>query len=67
MDRVPNEDITRRLGVEAVLEVADRKKKEWRRRIEEMPEERLVSRVFEEEVCGRRPRRQPRKRWREDT
>ena len=30
MDRLKNEDIRRRLEVEAVLEVADRKKKEWR-------------------------------------
>ena len=36
LDRVPNEDIRRRLGVEAVLAVADRKKKEWRERIEGM-------------------------------
>ena len=28
LDRTPNEDIRRRLGVEAVLAVADRKKKE---------------------------------------
>ena len=33
-DRVSNEDIRRRLAVEAVLAVADRKKKEWRERIE---------------------------------
>ena len=37
MDRLTNEDIRRRLEVEAVLEVADRKKKEWRKKIEEMP------------------------------
>ena len=39
LDRVPNEDIRRRLGVEAVLAVADRKKKEWRERIEVMSPE----------------------------
>ena len=39
LDRVPNEDIRRRLGVEAVLAVADRKKKEWRERIEGMSQE----------------------------
>ena len=32
LDRVPDEDIRRRLGVEAVLAVVDRKKKEWRER-----------------------------------
>ena len=36
LDRVSNEDIRRRLGVEAVLVVAARKKKEWRKRIEGM-------------------------------
>ena len=56
LDRVSNEDIRRRLGVEAVLAVADRKKKEWRERIEGMAQERLVKRAFEEDVCGRRPR-----------
>ena len=33
MDRIPNEDIRRRLGVEAVLDVADRKKKNGERRL----------------------------------
>ena len=66
LDRVPNEDIRRRLGVEAVLAVADRKKKEWRERIEGMSQERLVRRVFEEDVCGRRPRGRPRKKWIDD-
>ena len=63
LDRVSNEDIRRRLGVEAVLAVADRKKKEWRERIEGMSQERLVRRVFEEDVCGRRLRERPRKKW----
>ena len=39
MDRVSKEEIKRRLRVEAVLEVADRKK-EWRKRIEEILQER---------------------------
>ena len=52
MDRVANEGMLiiyrRRLGVEACIEVADRKKKEWRKKIEEMAQERLVRRVFED-------------------
>ena len=59
LDRVLNEDIRRRLGVEAVLAVADRKEKEWRERIEGMSQEMLVRRVFEEDVCGWRPRGRP--------
>ena len=65
LDRVWNEDIRRRLGVEAVLAVADRKK-EWRERIEGISKERLVRRVFEEDVCRRIPRGQPRKKWIDD-
>ena len=66
LDRVSNEDIRRRLWVEAVLAVVDRKKKEWRERIEGMSQERLVRRVFEEDVCGRRPRGRARKTWIDD-
>ena len=67
MDRIPNEDIRRRLGLEAVLDMADRKKKEWRKKIEEMLQERLVRRVFMKEVFGRRPREQLGKKWMKDT
>ena len=66
LDRVSNEDFRRKLGVEAVLAIADRKKKEWRERIEGMSQERLVRRVFEEDVYGRRPRGLPRKKWIDD-
>ena len=38
MDRVLKEEIRRRLQVEAVLEVADRKK-DWKKRIEEIWQE----------------------------
>ena len=63
MVRLSNEVIRRRLGVEAVLVVDN---KEWKKNIEEIPNKRLVGRVLEEEVCGRRPRGQPRKRCIED-
>ena len=36
MDRIPNEDIRSRLGDEAVLDMADRKKKECKKKIEEI-------------------------------
>ena len=49
-----------------MLAVAERKKKEWRERIEEMSQERLVRRAVEEDVCGRRPRGRPRKKWIDD-
>ena len=66
LDRALSEDIRRRLGVEAVLAVVDKTKKEWRERIEGMSQERLVRRVFEEDVCRRRPRVRPRKKWIDD-
>ena len=66
LDRVSNEDIRRRVEVEAVLPFVDRKKKEWRERIEGMSQERLVGRVFEEGVCERRLRGRPRKKWIDD-
>ena len=65
-DRVRNEDIRRELDQEAVLSVVDRKKKEWYKKVTEMQEDRLVKRVFLDEVPGRRPRGRPRKRWSDD-
>ena len=49
-----------------MLAVAGRKKKEQRKRIEGMLQERLVRWIFEEDVCGRRPRGRPRKKWMDD-
>ena len=66
MDRLLNEDIRRRLGIEAVLGEADKKKKSGRRNRGNATE-RFVRREFEEEVHGRRPRGRLRKRWRENT
>ena len=64
LDRVSNEDIRRRLGVEAVLAVTDRKK-EHRENLRNVTGE-VVRRVFEEDVCGRRPRGRARKKWIDD-
>ena len=61
-----NEDIRRELDQEAVLSVVDRKKKEWYKKVTEMQEDRLVKRVFLDEVPGRRPSGRPRKRWSDD-
>ena len=38
----------------------------WLRKMEEMPEERLVKTVYMEEMPGKRPRGRPRKRWEDD-
>ena len=45
-----NEDIRRELDQEAVLSVVDRKKKEWYKKVTEIQEDRLVKRVFLDEV-----------------
>ena len=40
--------------------------KEWRERIEGMSQERLVRRVFKEDMCGRGLRGRSRKKWIDD-
>ena len=66
LDRVRNEDIRRALRQDAVLDVVKAKQIAWREKLEQMDNERLVKRVFEEETVERRPRGRPRKRWHEN-
>ena len=61
-----HDDIRMRLRQEAVVDTVHRKKKQWLRKMEEMPEERLVKTVYMEEMPGKRPRGRPRKRWKDD-
>ena len=42
MDRMRSDDIRERLRQEDVIDTVIRKKKQWMKKIEEMPEERLV-------------------------
>ena len=63
LDKVRNEDIRQRLNQEAVVEVARKKQRAWKEKLDGMEGERLVRRVYNEEVTGRRPRGRPRKRW----
>ena len=63
LDRVRNEDMRRSLGQEAVGNMVKEKQRRWKVKMEEMNGDRLVKRVFEEEVTGGRPRGRPRKRW----
>ena len=66
MDKVRSDDIRMRLRQEDVVATVYRKKKQWLRKMEEMPEERLVKTVYMEEMPGKRPRGRPRKRWEDD-
>ena len=66
LNRVRNEDIRRALRQDAVLDVVKAKQIAWREKLEQIDNERLVKRVFEEEAVGRRPRGGPRKRWHEN-
>ena len=62
LDKVRNVDIRSRLGqVSGVLRV-EKKKTEWLRKIEEMTDDRMVKKVFVENVPGRRSRGRARKR-----
>ena len=63
LDRVRNVDIRQRLKEGAVMELAGKEQRAWKVKVEEMEGERLVKRVYSEEVVGRRPREDPRKRW----
>ena len=66
LNRVRNEDIRRALRQDAVLDVVKAKQIAWREKLEQIDNERLVKRVFEEEAVGRRPGGGPRKRWHEN-
>ena len=61
-----NEDIRSRLGQLAVVSRVEKKKTEWLRKMEGMTDERMVKKVFVENVPCRHPRGRPRKRWADD-
>ena len=62
MDRVRNEEVRERLGQEAVTDMIWRRQSRWLEKLTEMDNGRLVKRVFEDELEGKRPRGIPRKR-----
>ena len=49
LDRVSNEDIRQRLKKEAVVEVARKKQRVWKEKVDGMEGARLVVRVYNEE------------------
>ena len=62
VDRVSNVEIGEELQQEGVLEKVKNSQKRWREALEEMGPDRLVKRVYQAEMEGRREGGQPRKR-----
>ena len=63
VDRVRNKDIRLRLGQEGILNVVKRSQEKWKKRLEEMNDDRTTNKVFKGELEGKRPRGRRRKRW----
>ena len=55
--------IREELNQEGVLEKVKKSQRSWREELEGMGLDRLVKRVYQAEMEGRRGRGQPRKRW----
>ena len=66
LDKVRNVDIRSRLGQVAVVSRVKNKKTEWLKKMEEMTDDRMVKKVYMENVPGKRLRGRPRKRWADD-
>ena len=63
VDRVRNVEIREELKLEGVLEKVKRSQVRMRQALAEIGPERLVRRVYEAEMEGRRGRGRPRKKW----
>ena len=64
VDRVRNEEVRRRAGVDkSMSDRVDQRVLRWYGHMERMGEERLVKKVWVAEVDGVRPRGRPRRRW----
>ena len=63
VDRVRNVEIREELKQEGVLEKVKRSQVRWRQALAEMGPERLVRRMYEAEMEGRRGRGRPRRKW----
>ena len=63
VDRVRNVEIREELQQEGVLEKVKKSQRRWREALEVMGPDKLVKRVYQAEMEGRRGRGWPRKRW----
>ena len=55
VDRVRNENIRLRLSQEGILDVIRRRQEKWKKRLEEMNDDRTTKKVFKGELEGKRP------------
>ena len=58
--------IRSRLGLVAVVSRVENKKTKWLKKMEEMTDDRMVKKVYMENVPGKRLRGRPRERWADD-
>ena len=63
IDRVRNADVREAVRQEEVMEKVKRKQRTWKENLEKMEDDRLVKKVYTEEIVGKRPRGKPRKKW----
>ena len=63
IDRVRNADVREVVRQEDVMEKVKRKQRTWKENLEKMEDDRLVKKVYTEEIVGKRPRGRPRKKW----
>ena len=46
-----------------MMEKVKKKQRTWKEKLEKMEDDRLVRKVYTEEIVGKRPRGRPRKKW----
>ena len=66
MHRIRNVEVREALGQKAVIEIVKEKQRNWKAKLEQMSEDRLVKRVYVEEAREKRPRGRPRNRWQDN-
>jgi len=64
-DRIPNEELRLRMGVESVKEALKRRRLRWWGHIERREESNWLKKCQNLEVTGKRPAGRPKKSWRE--
>ena len=59
-------EVREALRQKALIEIVKEKQRNWKAKLEQMSEDRLVNRVYKEEARGKRPQGRPRKRWQDN-
>uniref|UniRef100_A0A914VIZ3 Uncharacterized protein n=1 Tax=Plectus sambesii TaxID=2011161 RepID=A0A914VIZ3_9BILA len=63
LDRIPNTEIRRRLGVVPIIEKAQEHRLRWYGHVERRPDDHIGKIMQRMEVEGKRPRGRPKRRW----